>query len=120
MLASEVGTIRLLNLFKKYKLRTSFFIPGHSIESFPAQVKMIVDHGHEIGAHGYLHENPIAMTPTQEEAVLVKSIELIGHYTGLQEQSETVVLTPGLSSPCTMECGEGLLTAFGLGFTPHI
>ena len=80
--ASEVGTIRLLNLFKKYKLRTSFFIPGHSIESFPDQVKMIVEHGHEIGAHGYLHENPIAMTPTQEEAVLVKSIELIEHYTG--------------------------------------
>jgi peptidoglycan/xylan/chitin deacetylase (PgdA/CDA1 family) len=80
--ASEVGTIRLLNLFKKYKLHTSFFIPGHSIESFPDQVKMIVDHGHEIGAHGYLHENPIAMTPTQEEAVLVKSIELIEHYAG--------------------------------------
>lgn len=80
--ASEVGTIRLLNLFKKYQLRTSFFIPGHSIESFPTQVQMIVEHGHEIGAHGYLHENPIAMTPTQEEAVLVKSIELIEHYTG--------------------------------------
>jgi peptidoglycan/xylan/chitin deacetylase (PgdA/CDA1 family) len=80
--ASEVGNIRLLNLFKKYKLRTSFFIPGHSIESFPDQVKLIVDHGHEIGAHGYLHENPIAMTPTQEEAVLVRSIELIEKYSG--------------------------------------
>src|SRR5215831_2387266 len=34
--------------------------------------------------------------------------------------SETVVKTPGLSSPYTMECGEGLLTAFGVGFTPHI
>jgi len=33
---------------------------------------------------------------------------------------ETVVKTPGLSSPCTMECGEGLLPAFGLSFTPHI
>src|SRR5438093_3455693 len=32
---------------------------------------------------------------------------------------ETVVKIPGLSSPCTMEGGEGLLTAFGLGFTPH-
>src|SRR2546426_5951297 len=37
-----------------------------------------------------------------------------------REFMETVVKTPGLSSPCTMECGEGLLTAFGLGFTPHI
>ena len=80
--ASEVGNIRLLKLFKKYDLKTSFFIPGHSIESFPDQVQAIVDAGHEIGAHGYLHENPIAMTPTQEEAVLVKSIDLIEKSTG--------------------------------------
>ena len=37
--ASEVGIIRLLNLFKKYKLKTSFFIPGHSIETFPDAVQ---------------------------------------------------------------------------------
>ena len=43
---------------------------------------MIVNDGHELGAHGYLHENPIAMTPAQEEAVLVKSIELIEKYSG--------------------------------------
>jgi peptidoglycan-N-acetylglucosamine deacetylase len=75
--AGEVGTIRLLKLFKKYNLKTSFFIPGHAIESFPDQVRRVADEGHEIGAHGYLHENPIAMTPTQEEAVLSKSVELI-------------------------------------------
>ena len=40
-------------------------------------MEMIVKDGHEVGTHGYLHENPIAMTPTQEEDVLVKSIELI-------------------------------------------
>lgn len=80
--ASEVGNIRLLNLFKKYNLKTTFFIPGHSIESFPDQVKRIVDEGHEIGAHGYLHENPIAMTPTQEEAVLVKCVDLIEKLSG--------------------------------------
>ena len=80
--ASEVGNIRLLNLFKKYKLKTTFFIPGHSIESFPDQVKRIVDEGHEIGAHGYLHENPIAMTPTQEEDVLAYTVDLIERVSG--------------------------------------
>lgn len=80
--ASEVGNIRLLNLFKKYGLKTTFFIPGHSIETFPKEVDMIVEAGHEIGAHGYLHENPIAMTPTQEEAVLVKCIDLIEKVSG--------------------------------------
>ena len=75
--ASEVGIIRLLNLFKKYKLKTTFFIPGHSIDTFPNECRKIVEEGHEIGAHGYSHENPVAMTPKQEEAVLLKSIR--GH-----------------------------------------
>jgi peptidoglycan-N-acetylglucosamine deacetylase len=55
--ASEVGNIRLLKLFKKYNLQTTFFIPGHSIETFPNEIKRIIDEGHEVGAHGYLHEN---------------------------------------------------------------
>lgn len=80
--ASEVGVPRLLRMFKRYGLKTTFFIPGHSIESFPDQVKAVVDEGHEVGAHGYMHENPVAMTPTQEEAVLVKSIELIEKHAG--------------------------------------
>ena len=33
---------------------------------------------------------------------------------------DTVVKPPGLPSPRTMKCDEGLLTAFSLGFTPHI
>lgn len=82
LFAGEVGIPRLLNLFKKYNLKTTWFAPGHSIETFPDQMKMIVDAGHEIGAHGYSHENPIAMTPKQEEDVLLKSIELIKDLTG--------------------------------------
>lgn len=82
LFAGEVGIPRLLNLFKKYNLNTTWFAPGHSIETFLEQMKMIVDAGHEIGAHGYSHENPIAMTPKQEEDVLLKSIELIKDLTG--------------------------------------
>jgi peptidoglycan-N-acetylglucosamine deacetylase len=82
LFAGEVGTPRLLNLFKKYNLKTTWFIPGHSIETFPEETKMVVEHGHEIGAHGYSHENPIAMTQEQEEQVLLKSIQLIEEYTG--------------------------------------
>src|SRR4029453_15579951 len=36
------------------------------------------------------------------------------------DRKDTVVKPPGLPSPCTMKCGEGLLTAFSVGFTPHI
>lgn len=77
MFAGEVGTERLLNLFKKYDLQTTWFVPGHSIETFPTQFQRIHDEGHEIGIHGYSHENPIAMSREQEIAVLDKCIELI-------------------------------------------
>ena len=82
MFAGEVGTPRLLKLFDKYGLKTSWFVPGHSIETFPEQIAMVVEAGHEIGAHGYSHANPIAMTPRQEEDVLLKCIELIEQISG--------------------------------------
>jgi peptidoglycan/xylan/chitin deacetylase (PgdA/CDA1 family) len=80
--AGEIGTPRLLRLFEKYTLRTSWFIPGHSIETFPRQMRQVADAGHEIGAHGYAHENPVAMTPRQEEDVLERSVALIETLTG--------------------------------------
>ncbi|MDK2042778.1 polysaccharide deacetylase family protein [Campylobacter coli] len=82
LFSGEVGIPRLLKLFKKYNIPATWFAPGHSIETFPEQMKMIVDAGHEIGAHGYSHENPIAMSAKQEEDVLLKSIELIEKISG--------------------------------------
>ena len=82
LFAGEVGTPRLLELFEHYGMKTTWFIPGHSIETFPKQTKMVVDAGHEIGIHGYSHENPIAMTREQEKAVLVKCIDLVKKVSG--------------------------------------
>ena len=82
LFAGEVGTPRLLKLFDNLGVQTTWFIPGHSIETFPEQTRKIVEAGHEVGLHGYSHENPIAMTPVQEEAVLTRCIELITTLTG--------------------------------------
>ena len=68
LFAGEVGMPRLINLFKRFGIKTTWFIPGHSIETFPEQTAMVVEAGHEIGIHGYTHENPISMTREQEEA----------------------------------------------------
>lgn len=82
MFAGEVGAPRLLKLFDRWGIKTTWFIPGHSIETFPEQMAAVAKAGHEVGAHGYSHENPIAMTTEQEEAVLMKSIGLIEKLTG--------------------------------------
>lgn len=101
MFAGEVGVPRLLQLFEYHDIKASWFTPGHSIETFPAQMQAVADAGHEIGLHGYSHENPIEMTPAQEEAVLDKSIELI---TRLSGQRPTGYVAPWWEfSPATHE-----------------
>ncbi|WP_269495832.1 polysaccharide deacetylase family protein [Castellaniella sp. S9] len=82
LFAGEVGVPRLLKLFDRFGIQTTWFVPGHSIETFPDQIRAVVDAGHEIGMHGYSHENPIAMTAKQEEDVMDKSIELITRLCG--------------------------------------
>jgi len=82
LFAGEIGSLRLLKLFERFGIKTTWFIPGHSIETFPEQMKAVVDAGHEVGIHGYSHENPIEMTPEQEEAVLDKCIDLVTRLSG--------------------------------------
>ncbi|KZS94147.1 glycoside hydrolase/deacetylase [Sistotremastrum niveocremeum HHB9708] len=77
MFAGEVGTPRLLKLFKKYGITTTWFIPGHSLETFPEQMAAVRDAGHEIGLHGYSHENPVAMTVAQQKDILDHTFDLL-------------------------------------------
>lgn len=82
LFAGEVGIPRLLKLFERYDIKATWFIPGHSIETFPREVEMIIEAGHEIGTHGYSHENPVAMSPQQEEDVLAHCVEIVKKVTG--------------------------------------
>jgi peptidoglycan-N-acetylglucosamine deacetylase len=82
--AAKRGVPRLLEMFRRYGIVTTWHITGHSMESFPKAAEMVAKDGHEIALHGYLHENPIAMSRQQEADVLDKSIELARALTGKQ------------------------------------
>ena len=60
-----VAVPRILDLLKKYKIRASWFIPGHTLETYPVECKKIFDAGHEIGHHGWTHMPPNDMTREQ-------------------------------------------------------
>ena len=78
LFSARVGVPRLLSLFSKHGISdaVTWFIPGHSMETFPNETEKIVDSGAEIGLHGYSHEGAYAMTEKQEKDVLGKCIEL--------------------------------------------
>lgn len=82
--AARVGVPRLLRMLKKLNLseRCTWFIPGHSAESFPEEVKQVVASGCEIGLHGYAHEGAYQLTPEQERDVLVRCMEIAQNLTG--------------------------------------
>jgi len=82
MFAGEVGSPRLLKLFESTGIATTWFVPGHSLETFADEMAAVAQAGHEIGAHGYSHENPISMSAAQERDVLQHSIALIEKLTG--------------------------------------
>ncbi|KIV93054.1 hypothetical protein PV10_04299 [Exophiala mesophila] len=82
--AGQVGAVRLLNLLKQYDIadKVTWFIPGHTMETFPETVQKVVQSGAEIGLHGYSHEGIYQMTETQETDVLNKCIEVATKLTG--------------------------------------
>ena len=54
MFGGTVGIRRLLKLFDKYNIKTTFFIPGHTLDTFPEECALIRDAGHEM----FVSENP--------------------------------------------------------------
>jgi peptidoglycan-N-acetylglucosamine deacetylase len=78
----KVGTERLLDVVRRHQVLSSWFIPGHTIDTFPDLVKRIADAGHEIGHHGYCHENPAAVAPDEERRILERGIACIRRVTG--------------------------------------
>lgn len=72
--SGQVGVHRLLNLFKKHDIadKVTWFIPGHTVETFNDSARAVAASGGEIGLHGYAHEGIYQMTLEQEREVLDK------------------------------------------------
>jgi peptidoglycan/xylan/chitin deacetylase (PgdA/CDA1 family) len=54
-----VAIPRILDTYRRLGIQQSFFLPGWCVETYPKAVEAILEGGHEIGHHGYLHEDPI-------------------------------------------------------------
>ena len=77
-----VAVPRILALLERFGVKTSFFIPGVVIDTYPAVCEQVVAAGHEIGHHGWAHIPPASQSPEEEEAGLVRGIERLRRLTG--------------------------------------
>jgi len=76
----RIGAERLLGMLREWKVRSTWFVPGHTADAFPAMVAKIAEAGHEIAHHGYFHEQ--AKTPEDEARDFDRATAALKRVTG--------------------------------------
>ena len=71
---ATVGVPRVLKLLRDYNIKATFFIPGHTIDSFPQPVYDILNAGHEVAHHSYAHVDPSEQTPDEERRDMERAL----------------------------------------------
>ncbi|HEX5416290.1 MAG TPA: polysaccharide deacetylase [Chloroflexota bacterium] len=80
--APRRGVDRVLKLLDHYHLPATFFVEGWSIQKYAALAREIVSAGHEIGSHGWLHENWGSLAPEQERELIRRTTDTLGEVLG--------------------------------------
>jgi peptidoglycan-N-acetylglucosamine deacetylase len=79
---ARVGIPRILELLAAYDLPATFFVPGHTAESFPHRVEEILEADHEVAHHGYGHQDPSSQSPEKERQTLEQGIRILERFLG--------------------------------------
>lgn len=77
-----VASERILALLRRYDLPATWFIPGHTLETYPGPCRKVFEAGHEIAHHGWTHVPPASLSREQEEAGLIRANDQIRRLTG--------------------------------------
>jgi peptidoglycan-N-acetylglucosamine deacetylase len=78
-----VGAHRILDLLGERQIPSTWFIPGHTIDTYPDVCARVTAEGHEVGYHGYCHEAPSSKREEAEErSILTKAMDRIEGLTG--------------------------------------
>jgi peptidoglycan/xylan/chitin deacetylase (PgdA/CDA1 family) len=77
-----VASERILAMLKRFAIATTWFIPGHTLETYPDACAKVCGDGHEVGHHGWTHVPPANLSREQEEHGLVRANEAIRRLTG--------------------------------------
>jgi peptidoglycan/xylan/chitin deacetylase (PgdA/CDA1 family) len=78
---ARVGVPRILDLLSDIGIKATFFVPGHTVDSFPAEVESILRAGHEVAHHSYAHVDPSEQSGDEERLDMErawKALERIG------------------------------------------
>jgi peptidoglycan-N-acetylglucosamine deacetylase len=78
---ARVGVPRILKFLAEREVEATFFVPGHTVESFPEETDAVLRAGHEVAHHSYAHVDPSTQEPEEERADMERAwatLERIG------------------------------------------
>lgn len=76
------GVERIRHVLGEFAIKASFFTPGHTALAYPESVVSLIDDGHEIAHHGWVHENLSPLSEEEERSVIVRGIEALESVAG--------------------------------------
>ena len=81
---SRVGVPRILDVLRRYDVPASFYVPAVTAQLYPAEQRRVVDDGHEIGIHGWIHELNSGLSYETERDLMQRSADVLEQTTGVR------------------------------------
>lgn len=78
----RAGVPRIMNVLARHDARASFFVPAVSALIDPSEVRRIAGAGHEIGVHGWIHENNSTLSREEERDALLRARDTLERLSG--------------------------------------
>jgi peptidoglycan/xylan/chitin deacetylase (PgdA/CDA1 family) len=78
----RVGAPRILELLAARGIASTWFVPGHTLTTFPESTAAIVAGGHEVACHGWFHEDFAELSRDEERATIERCAEAVRAVTG--------------------------------------
>jgi len=71
--APRRGIERILDLLERHTIPATFFLEGWNVRKYGSLAREIAARGHEVAAHGWMHERWSALTPEVERDLIART-----------------------------------------------